>query len=112
MVGADVVQYAKAAAEAMGAKLDGKGTVAVTVGSFNQTENLVAETFKATMAEKYPDIKVLDPQEEGFDQAQAIAKASCHHPGQPRHHRRLLHHRQRPHHLGDAPRTTPTRRTW
>ncbi len=75
VVGADVVAYAKAAAEAMGAKLDGKGTVAVTVGSFNQTENLVAETFKATMKEKYPDIKVLDPQEEGFDAAQAIAKA-------------------------------------
>ncbi len=75
VVGADVVQYAQAAAEAMGAKLGGKGTVAVTVGTFNQTENLVAETFKATMAEKYPDIKVLDPQEEGFDAAQAIAKA-------------------------------------
>jgi ribose transport system substrate-binding protein len=75
VVGADVVQYAKAAAEAMGAKLEGKGTVAVTVGSFNQTENLVAETFKATLNEKYPDIKVLDAQEEGFDAAQAIAKA-------------------------------------
>ena len=75
VVGADVVAYAKAAAEAMGAKLEGKGAVAVTVGSFNQTENLVAETFKATMAEKYPEVKVLDPQEEGFDQAQAIAKA-------------------------------------
>jgi ribose transport system substrate-binding protein len=75
VVGADVVAYAKAAAEAMGAKLEGKGSVAVTVGSFNQTENLVAETFKATMAEKYPDITVLDPQEEGFDAAQAISKA-------------------------------------
>ena len=76
VVGADVVQYAKAAADAMGEKLAGKGTVAVTVGSFNQTENLVAETFKATMNEKYPDIKVLDAQEEGFDAAQAIAKAT------------------------------------
>jgi ribose transport system substrate-binding protein len=75
VVGADVVQYAQASAEAIGEKLGGKGTVAVTVGSFNQTENLVAETFKATLAEKYPDIVVLDPQEEGFDQAQAIAKA-------------------------------------
>jgi len=75
VVGADVVAYAKAAAEAMGAKLGDKGTVAVTVGSFNETENLVAKTFRATMNEKYPDIKVLDPQEEGFDQAQAIAKA-------------------------------------
>ena len=42
VVGADVVQYAKAAADAIGDKLAGKGTVAVTVGSFNQTENLVA----------------------------------------------------------------------
>jgi ribose transport system substrate-binding protein len=75
VVGADVVQYAQAAAEAIGAKVNGKGTVAVTVGSFNQTENLVAETFKKTMGEKYPDVKVLDAQEEGFDQAQAIAKA-------------------------------------
>jgi ribose transport system substrate-binding protein len=83
VVGADVVQYAKAAAEAMGAKLAGKGTVAVTVGSFNQTENLVAETFKATMAEKYPGIKVLDPQEEGFDAAQAIAKAEAIIQGNP-----------------------------
>jgi ribose transport system substrate-binding protein len=83
VVGADVVQYAKAAAEALGAKLDGKGSVAVTVGSFNQTENLVAETFKATMAEKYPNIKVLDPQEEGFDQAQAIAKATAIIQGNP-----------------------------
>jgi ribose transport system substrate-binding protein len=83
VVGADVVQYAQAAAEAMGEKLGGKGTVAVTVGSFNQTENLVAETFKATLAEKFPDIKVLDPQEEGFDAAQAIAKAAAIIQGNP-----------------------------
>jgi ribose transport system substrate-binding protein len=83
VVGADVVQYAQAAAEALGAKLEGKGVVAVTVGSFNQTENLVAETFKKTMAEKYPDIKVLDPQEEGFDAAQAIAKATAIIQGNP-----------------------------
>ena len=74
VVGADVVAYAKAAASAMGDKLAGKGTVAVTVGSFNQTENLVAQTFKATLNEKYPNVKVLDAQEEGFDQAGAIAK--------------------------------------
>ncbi len=75
VVGADVVAYAKAAATALGDKLAGKGTIAVTVGSFNQTENLVAQTFKATLNEKYPNIKVLDAQEEGFDQAGAIAKA-------------------------------------
>lgn len=75
VVGADVVQYAKAAADAMGKKLGGKGTVAVTVGSFNQTENLVAKTFKETMNANNPNVKVLDAQEEGFDQTQAIAKA-------------------------------------
>ena len=75
VVGADVVQYAIAVAEAMGKELNGKGSVAITVGSFNETENLVAETFKKTLKEKYPDIKTLDPQEEGFDSAQAIAKA-------------------------------------
>ena len=75
VVGADVVQYAKAAADAMGEKLGGKGSVAVTVGGFNETENLVAKSFKEEMAAKYAGVKVLDPQEEGFDQAQAIAKA-------------------------------------
>lgn len=75
VVGADVPKYAQAAAEAMGEKLGGKGTVALTQGSFNETENLVSETFKKTIQEKYPDIKVLDAQEEGFDEAQAIAKA-------------------------------------
>ncbi len=75
VVGADVVAYAIAAAEAIGEQMGGEGVVAVTVGSFNETENLVAETFKATLNEQYPDITVLDPQEEGFDQAQAIAKA-------------------------------------
>ncbi|MCL4394568.1 MAG: substrate-binding domain-containing protein [Chloroflexi bacterium] len=75
VVGADVVAYAKAAAQSMGDKLGGKGTVAVTVGSFNETENLVAKTFKETINAQYPNMKVLDPQEEGFDQAQAISKA-------------------------------------
>lgn len=83
VVGADVVQYAKAAADAIGDKLGGKGTVAVTVGSFNQTENLVATSFKEEMNAKYPDIKVLDPQEEGFDAAGAIAKAGAIIQGNP-----------------------------
>jgi ribose transport system substrate-binding protein len=83
VVGADVVQYAKAVADAMGDKLGGKGTVAVTVGSFNQTENLVAKTFKEEMAAKYAAIKVLDAQEEGFDQAGAIAKAGAIIQGNP-----------------------------
>ncbi len=83
VVGADVVQYAKAAADALGEKLGGKGTVAVTVGSFNETENLVAKSFKEEMAAKYANVKVLDPQEEGFDQAGAIAKAGAIIQGNP-----------------------------
>ena len=83
VVGCDVVQYAKASANAIGEKVGGVGTVAVTVGSFNETENLVAQTFKAEMAANYPDVKVLDPQEEGFDQAQAIAMATAIIQGNP-----------------------------
>jgi ribose transport system substrate-binding protein len=83
VVGCDVVQYAKASANAIGEKIGGVGTVAVTVGSFNETENLVAETFKAEMAANYPDVVVLDPQEEGFDQAQAIAMATAIIQGNP-----------------------------
>jgi ribose transport system substrate-binding protein len=65
----------KNAALAMGEKLGGKGVVAVTEGSFNTAENDMAASFKATMAEKYPDIKVLDPQLEGFEPTAASAKA-------------------------------------
>jgi len=83
VVGADVVAYANAVADSMGDKLGGKGTVGLTVGSFNQTENLVAKTFTAEMAAKYPNIKVLAAQEEGFDQAGAIAKASAIIQGNP-----------------------------
>jgi len=83
VVGADVVLYATSVADAMGDKLGGKGTVAVTVGSFNETENLVAKTFKDEMTAKYPAIKVLDAQEEGFDQSGAIAKAGAIIQGNP-----------------------------
>jgi len=83
VVGADVEAYGKAVADAMGEKLGGKGTVAVTQGSFNETENLAATSFKDEMAAKYPDIKVLPAQEEGFDQAGAIAKAEAIIAGNP-----------------------------
>jgi len=78
-----VVQYAKAAADSIGEKLGGKGVVAVTVGSFNETENLVATSFKEEMNAKYPDVTVLDAQEEGFDAAGAIAKAGAIIQGNP-----------------------------
>jgi ribose transport system substrate-binding protein len=50
------------AADAMGAKLGGKGTVAITELSFNSTENDMAQNFKTEMNKKYPNITVLAPQ--------------------------------------------------
>jgi ribose transport system substrate-binding protein len=73
--GPDSSLYAKACAEAIGEKLGGKGTVAITQSSFNNLENNVATVFKQTMNEKYPDIKVLDPVVEGTDPAKSIAAA-------------------------------------
>jgi ribose transport system substrate-binding protein len=67
--------YARNAALAIGKRIDGKGTVAVTEGSFNTVENLVAKTFTDTMKASYPNVKVLKPQEEGFDAPAAKARA-------------------------------------
>ena len=75
VVSCDPAAYAKESALFIGAAIQGKGTVAVTQGSFNSTENMVAETFRATMGEKYPQVKVLASEQEGFDPAQAIGKA-------------------------------------
>lgn len=63
------------AADAIGEKIGGKGTVAVTEGGFNPVEDAVASSFTAQMKAKYPDVKVLKPAEEGFDVPKAIAKA-------------------------------------
>jgi ribose transport system substrate-binding protein len=72
-VAADATDYAQRAAVALGTKLGGKGTVALTQGSLNDVENEVTAAFTKTMAEKFPSIKVLEPQMEGFDPTQAIA---------------------------------------
>jgi len=74
IISCDPEAYAKEVALRIGEAIHGTGTVAVTQGSFNTTENTVAETFKKTITEKYPQVKVLAPEEEGFDQSQAIAK--------------------------------------
>ena len=67
--------YARQVAIVMGKEMGGKGTVALTQGGFNPTENLVSKTFTATMKAKYPNIKVLKPQLEDFEPSKAIAKA-------------------------------------
>jgi ribose transport system substrate-binding protein len=63
------------AADAMGAKLGGKGTVAITELSFNSTENDMAQNFKTEMTKKFPGITVLAPQLEGSDPTAAVSKA-------------------------------------
>ncbi len=76
IVGTDPAVYAAEAAKAICEVVGDKdGSVALTQGSFNTTENLVSETFTATMAEVCPKLKVLAPEEEGFDPPKAIAKA-------------------------------------
>jgi ribose transport system substrate-binding protein len=75
VAGGEPAAWGADAAEYIGERIGGQGTVAVTVGSFNATENAVAEGFTQKMAEAYPDVKVLEPQEEGFDAPAAIAKA-------------------------------------
>ena len=71
----DPVKWAASAADAIGAKINGTGAVAITEGSFNAVEDAVAKGFADEMAAKYPNVKVLKPQEEGFDPPVAIAKA-------------------------------------
>lgn len=73
--GANPTDYAKNAAQAMGEAIGGKGTVAVTEGSFNTLENTVAEQFTKTIEQEFPDVKVLEPQEEGFEPSKAQSKA-------------------------------------
>jgi len=63
------------AAIALGEKLGGKGTVALTQGSPNDSENEMADAFRKAIAEKYPDITVLPTQIEGFEPSAAEAKA-------------------------------------
>ncbi|MEO7299341.1 MAG: sugar ABC transporter substrate-binding protein [Verrucomicrobiota bacterium] len=76
VISADPADYAREAAREIGKAIGGKGTVAITQGSFNSTENLVAEVFAKTIKELYPTIKVLPSQEEGFDAPKAISTAT------------------------------------
>ncbi len=73
--GEDIAAAGKNAGEVMGKKLGGKGVIALTQGSYNDTENVMADSFRAAIAENYPDITVLDTQLEGFEPSAAEAKA-------------------------------------
>jgi ribose transport system substrate-binding protein len=73
--GEDIKAAGAGAADAMGEKLGGKGTIALTQGSSNDTENNMSDSFRAEMKSKYPDIKILDTQMEGFEPSAAESKA-------------------------------------
>jgi ribose transport system substrate-binding protein len=73
--GTNPADYAVTVADRMGEQLGGKGTVALTQGSKNPTEDLVMSGFTTEMKAKYPKIKVLAPQLEGFEPSAAVAKA-------------------------------------
>lgn len=71
----DIAAAGTNAAIALGDKLAGKGTIALTQGASNDTENAMSDAFRKTIAEKYPDIKVLETQMEGFEPSAAEGKA-------------------------------------
>ncbi|MDB5539525.1 MAG: ABC-type sugar transport system periplasmic component-like protein [Devosia sp.] len=71
----DIAAAGTNAAIAIGDKLGGKGTIALTQGASNDTENAMSDAFRKTIAEKYPDIKVLETQMEGFEPSAAEGKA-------------------------------------
>jgi ribose transport system substrate-binding protein len=75
IISCDPKEYAKEVALYIGRAIEGKGTVAVTQGSFNSTENLVASEFDKTLRDQYPEVKVLNSIEEGFDIPTAMGKA-------------------------------------
>jgi ribose transport system substrate-binding protein len=73
--GEDIPVAGANAAVAMGTKMGGKGVIALTQGASNDTENLMSDSFRKTIAAKFPDIKILDTQMEGFEPSGAEAKA-------------------------------------
>nr|MBA3325826.1 substrate-binding domain-containing protein [Paracoccaceae bacterium] len=73
--GEDIPAAGANAAIAMGEKLGGKGVVALTQGSINDTENAMSGAFRETMAAKFPDVTILETQLEGFEPSAAEAKA-------------------------------------
>ncbi len=80
VVGADPEAYAGQAAIFIGEQIQtqhgGKGTVAITQGSSNAIEDKVSRVFTRVMNEKFPNVKVMEPQMEGFNPQQAITKAA------------------------------------
>lgn len=73
-VASSSTDYAVAVADFMGERMKGKGVIAMTQGDLNDVENATTASFVKEMALKYPKIKILPPEMEGFDVPAAIAK--------------------------------------
>ncbi len=74
---ANPYDYGIQVAKTLGSALKGKtGSMAITQGSFNITENAAAKGFADGM-KAYPNLKVLAPQVEGFDTAGASAACAA-----------------------------------
>jgi ribose transport system substrate-binding protein len=71
--GEDIPVAGANAALSMGEKMGGKGLIALTQGSSNDTENVMSDAFRKTIAKNFPNIKVLDTQMEGFEPSAAVA---------------------------------------
>jgi len=77
-VSANTVAYGADAARRVGAKLGGKGVIAVSMSAPGSgTEQAVLASFSDTMAEEYPDVEILEQIYEGLDLPEAIAKAAA-----------------------------------
>ncbi len=83
VVSGDPAEYGRSCAMAIGKQINGKGTVAITQANYNLTENMLSKSFTDTMHENFPNVKVMEPQIEGLDSVQAVAKASAILEGNP-----------------------------
>ena len=80
----DIIAWAACSAEDYGRKtahliaeqIGSEGTVAITCGNYTMNEATAADSFKEEMEANYPNVTVLDPQEEGFDATIAIQRAT------------------------------------
>jgi len=80
-ISCDPPTYGRQCADAMGEELVKRGhtsgTIAITQGGFNTTENNAAAAFRAQIQEKYPQFTVLEPHEEGFDSTTGMQKQAA-----------------------------------
>jgi ribose transport system substrate-binding protein len=76
-VAADSIDYSIRAADLMAEAVECAGPIAVTLGGHNEVETPAAVAFTGRMEELCAGIEVLEPEEEGFEPATAIAKAAA-----------------------------------